>query len=105
MKLALFVSVAVLAGALTTLAQNQKTNAPPIQGSAIGQVPNVAPKRPLPPVVRERQYHYGGVVNDIAKGQLLKPAPEAYPRSPAQNPAVDMMTGRPRGVVLWSWNF
>ena len=105
-------SLAVMLGCwlvLPALAQDKSTNAPtpPIQGNAVGQGTQVQP----PPnraqtivVLRERPY-YGGALTDAARGSLLKPAPQAFPRSPVQNPAIDLSTQRPRGIVLFSWNF
>lgn len=108
MKLGLCISIGILAGALTGAAQNQPTNSPPIQGSAAGQVPGqtqIARPSQFGATAGREQRYYGGVVRDITKGRLLTPPPETHPRSPAQNPAVDMRTGRPRGIVLWSWNY
>ncbi len=110
MKMPLFVSLTMLAGALTAGAQDQKTNSPPVpvKGHAVTQGQVTRPSQFSGAVVREPQYyqaHPSGVLPNLAKGTLLKPPTQPNPRDPAQNPAVDMMTRRPRGVVLWSWDF
>ncbi len=107
MKLRILFFTAAVAGIVSASAQNQPQPAnAPGQGSAPQLKPELspAPQASGNIIIREKPYK-GGVLPSLAQGRLLAPPPERQSRSPVQNPGVDLMTGRPRGIVLFSFNF
>ena len=100
--------VAAVAGIVSASGQDQpQPSRQAVQGSASQVNPEL---RPRPPESRatialgEKPYR-GGVLPNLAKGNLLAPPPQPQWSSPVQNPAIDLTTGRHRGVVLFSFNF
>lgn len=106
----LTIAVIILAaGGLAGVAQEPDNNGRTMQGSAArgvqGQGGDTQARLSARGTIMRDRRQARGLVYDIAQGTVFEAPPRSYSRDPVQNPAVDLMTRRPRGVVLFSWNY